>query len=68
MPTLICRNEIRCNAGKNTAMFDPPSGPEIYGVGQRRASLGTIVAICIVLAGIVAVIAIIIAYGFMGTL
>ena len=49
-------------------MFDPPSGPEIYGVGQRRASLGTIVAICIVLAGIVAVIAIIIAYGFMGTL
>jgi hypothetical protein len=67
MPTLICRNEILRSAAKNNTMsFDPSSDPE--SLGQKRPSLGTILSMFIVLAGIIAVIAILIAYGLVGTL
>jgi hypothetical protein len=66
---LICRNEIRLTAAKNAAMrADPSSEPEIDGLGHKRGSLSTILATFIVLVGIVAMVAILIAYGLMGML
>ena len=48
--------------------FDPASKPELHGLGQRRASLGMVVCMFIVLAGVIAVVGVLIAYGLMGTL
>jgi len=47
---------------------DPSSEPEIDGLGHKRGSLSTILATFIVLVGIVAMVAILIAYGLMGML
>lgn len=66
---LICRNEIRRIGDKNVTMsFDPSSEPAVNSLGQKRPSLGTILATLIVLAGIVAIVAMVLAYGLIGTL
>jgi hypothetical protein len=68
-PLLICRNRFpRLGAYNPFVSFDPAPKPELNGLGQRRASLGMVVCMFIVLAGVIAVVGVLIAYGLMGTL
>jgi hypothetical protein len=65
-PPLICRNQIRPAGAENVTMrLDPEPG--IRNLGERRPSLSMVLAIFIVLAGVIAVVAILIAYGLMGS-
>jgi hypothetical protein len=65
---LICRNEIQPVDAENVTMrFDPPSEPEIRSLGEKRASLSIVLVIFIVLAGVIALVAILIAYGLIGS-
>jgi len=41
--------------------------PKLNSVGQRRPSLGMVACLLIVLAGVIAVVGILIAYGLVGT-
>ena len=67
MATLICRNEIGRPGAKNVAMnLDPSTQPAIDSVGQKRPCLSTLLAVFIVLAGIVVLVAILMAYGLIG--
>lgn len=47
--------------------FDPPSEPEIRSLGEKRASLSIVLVIFIVLAGVISLVAILIAYGLIGS-
>ena len=67
-PALICRNEIRAVGAENVAMrLDSPSEPQIRSLGEKRASLSIVLVIFIVLAGVIALVAILIAYGLIGS-
>jgi len=63
---LICRNEIQPVDAENIIMrFDPE--PEIRSLGEKRASLSIVLVIFIVLAGVISLVAILIAYGLIGS-
>jgi len=63
---LICRNEIQPVGADNVIMrFDPE--PEIRSLGEKRASLSIVLVIFIVLAGVISLVAILIAYGLIGS-
>jgi hypothetical protein len=47
--------------------LDPPSEPQIRSLGEKRASLSIVLVIFIVLAGVIALVAILIAYGLIGS-
>lgn len=67
-PALICRNEIQPMAAQNVSMrLDPPSEPDTRSLGEKRASLSIVLVIFIVLAGVIALVAILIAYGLIGS-
>jgi hypothetical protein len=63
-PLLICRNAFTRPGMDNGSMsFEP----KLNSVGQRRPSLGMVACLLIVLAGVIAVVGILIAYGLVGT-
>ncbi len=47
--------------------LDPPSEPQIRSLDEKRASLSIVLVIFIVLAGVIALVAILIAYGLIGS-
>jgi hypothetical protein len=63
---LICRNQILPAGADNVVMRLDPE-PEIRNLGEKRPSLSIVLAIFIVLAGVIAVVAILIAYGLIGS-
>ena len=68
MPPLISRNEISPAGANNIAMrFGPPSEQQMKSPGPKRPGLGIMLSLFIVLAGVIGVVALLIAYGLMGT-
>jgi hypothetical protein len=63
---LICRNQIRPADAEDVAMpFDPE--PEIRSLGEKRPNVSIVLVLLIVLATVVALVAILILYGLIGS-